>query len=302
MPSLHHKRTNQLDTVIRIVTPENIAFTYQLASLSQRAMAYCIDMMVIAVLVLLIGCVLLFMVSFLYFPGGFAMAIMFITVFLLYWFLGAFFETVWNGQTPGKRLLGIRVLSTEGQPINSFQAVVRNILRLADLQPGMSGGVAFANMLCNKRFQRFGDLLSGTMVIVDENTHGRHELVKFKHPDIFRVTEMLPPIALTSETLKALALYVHRRKAISPRRREHIAAILAVPLIERNGLPENVNYDLLLCAVYHAHFVAMSGQEEAEEELLSGRPGGIAARSTGSDGKPCGSGTYPTQTIGAIHV
>jgi len=259
-------RNNPLDTVIRIVTPENIAFSYQLASLSQRAVAYCIDMLVLVFIELLIGSLLLFMVSFLYFPGGFAMAVLFITIFFLYWFLGAFFETIWNGQTPGKRLLGIRVLSTEGQPINSFQAVVRNILRFADLQPGMSGGVAFANMLCNKRFQRFGDILSGTMVIVDDNTYGRHELVRFKHPDIFRVTEMLPPIALTSETLKALALYVHRRKAISPRRREHIAAILAVPLIERHGLPENVSYDLLLCAVYHAHFVAMSDQEEIEEE------------------------------------
>jgi len=280
MSNLHCKRANQLDTVIRIVTPENIAFTYQLASLSQRAIAYCIDLMVIAFLELLIVCLLLFMVSFLDLPTGFAVAIMFITVFLLYWFLGAFFETVWNGQTPGKRLLGIRVLSTEGQPINSFQAVVRNLLRLADLQPGMSGGVAFAIMLCNKQYQRFGDLLSGTMVIVDENTHGRHELVKFKHPDIFRVTEMLPPIVLTSEMLKALALYVHRRKAISPRRREHIAAILAVPLIERHGLPENVNYDLLLCAVYHAHFDAMSDKEEAETESVHD----------------------PTQTVGAISV
>jgi len=280
MPSLYRNRTNQLDTVIRIVTPENIAFTYQLASLSQRAIAYCIDMMVLVFVELLIGCLLLFMVSFLYLPSGFAVAIMFITVFFLYWFLGAFFETVWNGQTPGKRLLGIRVLSTQGQPINSFQAVVRNVLRLADLQPGMSGGIAFANMLCNKRFQRFGDLLSGTMVIVDENTYGRHELVRFKHPDVFRVSEMLPPIALASETLKALALYVHRRKAISPRRREHIAAILAVQLIERHGLPEKVNYDLLLCAVYHAHFVAMSDKEEAEEE----------------------SRHEPTQAVGAIRM
>ena len=266
MQSLHRQRTNQLDTVIRIVTPENIAFSYQLASFSQRAWAYCIDMMVLGFIVMLIGCGLLFLVSYLFFPGGLALAILMITVFFLYWFLGAFFETIWNGQTPGKRLLGIRVLSTEGQPINSFQAFIRNIMRLADLQPLGCGGIAFAVMLCNKRFQRFGDLLCGTMVIVDENTYGRHELVQFKHPDIFRVTEQLPPIALPSETLKALALYVHRRKAISPRRREHIAALLAAPLVERHGLPENVQYDLLLCAIYHAHFVALSDEEKSETD------------------------------------
>ena len=249
--------------MIRIVTPENIAFSYQLASFSQRAWAYFIDMMVLGLMVMVIGCLLMVMVSYLFLPGGLAMAILLVTVFFLYWFFGAFFETVWNGQTPGKRLLGIRVLSTEGQPINSFQAFIRNIMRFADLQPFMCGGIAFAVMLCNKRFQRFGDLLCGTMVIVDENTYGRHGLVKFKHPDIFCVAEQFPPIALPSETLKALALYVHRRKAISPRRREHIAAILAVPLIERHGLPENVHFDLLLCAIYHAHFVALSGEEES---------------------------------------
>ena len=267
MQSLYRQRNNSLDTVIRIVTPENIAFSYRLASFSQRAWAYSIDMMVLGLIVMLIGCLLLFMVSFLYFPGNLALAILLISVFFLYEFLGAFFETVWNGQTPGKRLLGIRVLSTGGQPINSFQAFIRNIMRIADLQPMMCGGIAFTVMLCNKRFQRFGDLICGTMVIVDENTHGRHELVKFKHPDIFRITEQLPPIALPSETLKALALYVHRRKAISPRRREHIAAIMAVPLIERYGLPENVPFDLLLCAIYHAHFVAMSDKEETESDF-----------------------------------
>ncbi|MCL2622995.1 MAG: RDD family protein [Planctomycetaceae bacterium] len=264
MQSLNRQRINSLDTVIRIVTPENIAFSYQLASFSQRAFAYMIDMVILSLIVMLIGCLLLFMVSYLFFPSGLALAILFITGFFLYWFLGAFFETVWNGQTPGKRLLGIRVLSTEGQPINSFQAFIRNIMRLADLQPVMSGGIAFAVMMCNKRFQRFGDLLCGTMVIVDENTHGRHELVKFHHPDIFRATEQLPLIPLPSETLKALALYVHRRKAISPRRREHIATLLAVPLMERHGLPENIHCDLLLCAIYHTQFVAMSDEEETE--------------------------------------
>ena len=266
MQNFPRKRTNQLDTAIRIVTPENIAFSYQLASFSQRAVAYGIDLIVLGILEMLIGCVLLFLVSLMHFPGGLALAIFLISLFILYWFLGAFFETVWNGQTPGKRLLGIRVLSAEGQPINSFQAFIRNIMRLADLQPFGCGGIAFAVMLCNKRFQRFGDLLCGTMVIVDENTYGRQELVQFKHPDIFRVFELLPPIALPSETLKVLALYVHRRKAISPRRRDHIATLLAVPLIERYGLPENVNFDLLLCAIYHANFVAMSDTEEAKAD------------------------------------
>ena len=264
--SIYRQQTAQLDTVIRIVTPENISFTYRLASLSRRAMAFFIDMVILGLIMLLIQILLMVLVAFFYFPQGLAFGIILVCAFALYWFFGAFFETFWNGQTLGKRLVGIRVVSTEGQPINSFQAIIRNIMRSADLQPVFSGGVAFFTMQRNRRFQRFGDLVCGTMVIVDESTYGRHELARFKHPEIFKVAEQIPPLALASDTLKALALYVHRRRAVSPRRREHIAAVLAVPLIERHALPENVSFDLLLCAVYHAHFVAMSDAEKEEAD------------------------------------
>jgi uncharacterized RDD family membrane protein YckC len=248
----------QIDTVIRIITPENITFTYQLASLSLRILAFIIDMLVLGVIQLLIGIVLLFFVSYQIIPGGLAYGIWLILAFFLMSFFSGFQETVGNGQTIGKRLFGIRVVSTEGQPINSFQAITRNVLRWIDLQPIVFAGIGFAMILVTKRFQRFGDWVCGTMVVIDENAYGRHDLVRFKHPEVFKVAEQIPILPLSHGTLKALALYVHRRKAISPRRREHIAAILATPLIERYGLPENINGDLLLCAIYHAQFVAMA--------------------------------------------
>ena len=57
---------------------------------------------------------------------------------MLSWFYVGLFEALWNGQTPGKRLMGIRVVSVEGQPITPFQAILRNILRVVDAQPGGS--------------------------------------------------------------------------------------------------------------------------------------------------------------------
>ena len=54
---------------------------------------------------------------------------------MLFWFYGGLFETFWNGQTPGKRLLGIRVITLDGQPINALQAILRNVLRIVDAQP-----------------------------------------------------------------------------------------------------------------------------------------------------------------------
>ncbi|MDR1385743.1 MAG: RDD family protein [Planctomycetaceae bacterium] len=252
----------QIDTVIRIITPENITFTYQLASMLQRILAFGIDMLVLGGIQLLTGILLLLLVGYQIMPHGLAFGIWLILTFFLTSFFGGFQETIGNGQTLGKRLFGIRVVSTEGQPINSFQAITRNVLRWIDLQPIFFAGIGFAMILVTKRFQRFGDLVCGTMVVVDENAYGRHDLVRFKHPEIFKVAEQIPALPLSSGTLKALALYVHRRKAISPRRREHIAAILATTLIEQYGLPENLNEDLLLCAIYHTQFVAMADKEE----------------------------------------
>ena len=53
-----------------------------------------------------------------------------VVFFLVSWFYGGFFEAYWNGQTPGKRIMGLRVLSTNGRPINGYQAILRNLLRI----------------------------------------------------------------------------------------------------------------------------------------------------------------------------
>ena len=98
---------------------------------------------------------------------------------MLDWFYGGLFETFWNGQTPGKKLLGIRVLQANGEPINGMQAVVRNIIRYADLMPiimpfGMYGGIYPLGLLgmltpmFNNRYQRWGDLVCGTIVVIEK--------------------------------------------------------------------------------------------------------------------------------------
>ena len=70
--------------------------------------------------------------------GPFAAAFGLIAMFVLEWFYGGIFETYMNGQTPGKWVMGIRVLTVDGQPINGLQAVLRNILRTVDLYPMLS--------------------------------------------------------------------------------------------------------------------------------------------------------------------
>ena len=75
--------------------------------------------------------------------------------FLLFWGYFSLFEAFWNGQTPGKRLLKIRVIKDSGRSITLFEALARNLLRIVDYFPGLylTGVIT---MLCNRSQKRLG--------------------------------------------------------------------------------------------------------------------------------------------------
>lgn len=252
---MQNESSKQLDTAVEIVTPENIAFTYLLAGPFRRINAFLCDCFIIVGILMLSGLFFLLLRFYLPIPGGYIVGFQLVLAFVLSWFYGAFFESIWNGQTPGKIASGLRVLTVEGEPINAFQAFLRNVLRLADLQPGMFGLVGLGVSALNDRFQRLGDIAAGTMVVVEETAVVRRDLTKFDHPDVLKMAEKISTaFYVTPGMTKALALYAHRRKFLSLRRREEIAQRLALPLLERYGFPLNTNPDLFLCAVYHAIF------------------------------------------------
>jgi uncharacterized RDD family membrane protein YckC len=84
--------------------------------------------------------------------------------FLLYWGYFSLFEAFWNGQTPGKRLLKIRVIKDSGRQITLFEALARNLLRVIDMLPSFYL-VGVITMLCNREQKRLGDLVAGTIVV-----------------------------------------------------------------------------------------------------------------------------------------
>jgi uncharacterized RDD family membrane protein YckC len=84
--------------------------------------------------------------------------------FLLYWGYFSLFEAFWNGQTPGKRLLKIRVIKDSGRQITLFEALARNLIRIVDALPSFYL-VGVITMLCNREQKRLGDLVAGTIVI-----------------------------------------------------------------------------------------------------------------------------------------
>ena len=243
----------QLDSRIEIVTAENIAFKYHVAGPFRRSVALLIDMLIqVGVFIGLVMAALFFGATGL---GGIGIA-----VGLVIWFYGGLFETFWNGQTPGKRVMRLRVVSIEGQPITAMQAVTRNVLRFVDALPGQ---LPFA--LCqvglfatasNDRFQRLGDLACGTMVVVEEGSR-MYGVQRVKEPEAIRLAGLIPVNFEPSRSLaRALSVYVERRNRFAFGRRAEIARHLGEPLRLRFNLPPQTSHDMLLCAVYHRAFIA----------------------------------------------
>ncbi|REK06807.1 MAG: RDD family protein [Planctomycetota bacterium] len=270
----------QLDSRIEIVTPENIAFHYILAGPFRRLPAYLIDCGIILGFLILAFIVLTMTTSF-GGVGGLGIGLWLLLVFIVSWFYFGVFETLWNGQTPGKRMLGLRVLSENGQPINAMQAILRNVLRAVDGLPfwGAGGlGIPFymcglAAMAAGSRYQRLGDLACGTIVVVERRSRLRG-VARIEHPDVVRMALQLPVSFTVSRGLAhALSVYVARRERIAPARRYEIARSLAEPLAARFSLPGDTNPDLLLCALYYRTFIAdssagstpLSPEREAQE-------------------------------------
>jgi uncharacterized RDD family membrane protein YckC len=258
------KPTHQLDSRIEVATPENIAFHYVLAGPFRRLPAFAIDLVLrgVVLFLILLACTSLFAIG----AGGVGISVILVSWFALAWFYGGFFETVWNGQTPGKRLLGLRVLTDRGQPINALQAVLRNVLREVDAMPIVGFGIplyvlGFVVMALNDRYQRLGDLACGTIVVVEKRSRLRG-LTPMDDAEVMAFAPLLPANFAPSRAMAhALSVYVARRRLFSAARRYEIASTVAGPLAERLSLPADTNPDLLLCALYYRKFIAEGPRE-----------------------------------------
>lgn len=250
-----------LDATLQIVTPENIGFEYRAAGPFLRLPALLIDYVVILFILIALRIVLAFSAVAIgpYVMEGLAS----IGAFALQWFYGGACEALLNGQTLGKKLLRLRTVTVDGQPIDGLQALMRNFLRLADLFP-LIPVIGIFVMMLNSRRQRLGDLVAGTMVVIEERPW-LMGVAKLEDPRAIQLASILPPNIVISRSLaKAISTYVERRKYFTPARRREVARHVAQPLLERFGLPADTSYDLLLCALYYRKFIADRSDDEKQ--------------------------------------
>lgn len=182
---------------LNIETPEQVELRFPIAGLGSRFLALMTDSLLqcAAIFVLILGLVLI--VSAL--PKGtggsspsaaagkWIVAGIFLFYFLLYWGYYSLFEAFWNGQTPGKRLLKIRVIKDSGRQITLFEALARNLLRVVDMLPSFYL-VGVITILCNWEQKRLGDLVAGTIVVHER----REEQPLMRHNSRTFTSELYP--------------------------------------------------------------------------------------------------------------
>ncbi len=167
---------------LHIDTPEGVALRFPVAGIGSRGIAVIVDHLIQGAIYFLIGLGMVLWGEAVN-PSGsaahaskgldtagkwFVAAIVFV-LFCLWWGYFALFEAFWQGQTPGKRLLKLRVIKDAGRQITLFESMARNLLRVVDLLPSWYL-VGVITMVCNRRNKRIGDLAAGTIVV-----HEAHE-------------------------------------------------------------------------------------------------------------------------------
>lgn len=218
-----------------VLLPEKVVISYRLASLGQRILAHFLD------LVVFYGLYALFLVYAGSVLAGFDIVIAF-SLALLIGSLGVFvyfcaFEALWNGQTPGKKALSLRVRMADGTAITPRAALLRNLLRPADLLPGtyLLGMVV---MFVSEKSQRIGDLVAGTVVCHEPGSTGRLSAAPHRygvHPLEEYVGE-LP--RMTDEEYVVIKRLCDRFPELDPSSAARLSEQIWIPFAAKHGIRE----------------------------------------------------------------
>lgn len=205
-----------LDTQLRVATPEGCELTLRLAGPVVRARAWLIDALArwIILMVALYGLSML---------GKFGYGLSLIVYFAVSSLYPILFEVYWNGQSPGKRLSGLRVLRCDGTPVDWSAATARNLLRFVDVLP-LGYAVALVTIWINPSGKRLGDILAGT--VVTYSAAGDQEKPAETK---FQGTPEALPFPLTQAEQQALLEFHQRAPLLTDERAEELA-LLATPL------------------------------------------------------------------------
>ncbi len=229
-----------LDTHVAIETPEHIVFRHRVAGPARRSLAYVIDLAVcygfVLIFVLMVvlvtaGAAGVTSASQAFMKAGFGLVL--VILFCVQWVYFVMWEGLY-GRTPGKMALGLRVVTTRARPINFATAALRNILRAADALP-TGYVVGLVSMAMTSRFQRLGDLVAGTMVVIPDQAGVASPMQLFPPAQPHELAALPDVVALDADERAALELFLRRRARLGTAREQELAMIILTPLVARYG-------------------------------------------------------------------
>lgn len=201
-----------LDTVTKFETPEGVDLELHVAGPVVRACAWAIDALIRIAIYWMAGTTLVVF-------GNVAWGLLAIGFFLMEWFYPVLFE-VYQGATPGKRLMNISVVEDDGTPVSMRSSMIRNLLWIADFFPSFyfTGLIA---MTLNGKFKRLGDLAAGTLVVYTQRDSQRELSIPDHDP-------LALPKPLTAEEKSAILSFAERSEQLTQDRQIEISNIVKI--------------------------------------------------------------------------
>ncbi len=253
----------ETEETLIIETPERVPLAFALASIGNRFIAVAIDHLIQYFSIFVIAWIFLTAAGI---GGGsgegtfermmfempkWTIALLILVVFLLFSGYFIFFEWLMNGQTPGKRLMKLRVIREDGRPITLWEAIARNLLRIFDAVPGFVVpvySIGLISIFMSSRDQRIGDLFAGTVVIRERTDEAPTFAETFSNRisdgalrRVQKKTEFEANVNLLGENeIEVVESFLRRRWDLTDRQRLWMAWRVALPIMYKL----KPNYDL----------------------------------------------------------
>lgn len=251
---------------INLETPESVELEFTLAGIGNRAYALAIDYLILGGVFVLSLIIVIFLLSQVSASNllvenknyivKWLWAIEILIVFAIYVGYFCLFETIWQGQTPGKKKATIRVIADNGRTINLSQAVLRALLRPID-------DLLFIGMFLialTKKEKRIGDIVAGTLVVQEDKPQKSKNKNISITPEAKSLAMKLNQEAnigfLSPENFAVIRNYLQRRDMMSSKARKEVARKLALQvkqIINFEEIPEDTTASLFLEAIYLAY-------------------------------------------------
>jgi uncharacterized RDD family membrane protein YckC len=228
-----------------IETPERVPLHFALASIGNRFLACAVDHGLQLLAIVLVALMFLWTGYFVQLGDRLSeapkwvLAVLIILVFVLWSGYFALFEWVWNGQTPGKRMLKLRVIREDGRPVTVWEAAARNLLRLFDMMPFPFYSIGLVSVFMSSRDQRVGDFVAGTVVVREREAEAPTFTEVFAAPtsDV-ALRRSFKPVMFSGDTsalgereIEVVETFLRRRWELTDATRQWMAWRVATPIL-----------------------------------------------------------------------